>query len=109
MPQCTILIVEREYLIRTHAADVINGAGYEVIEAANADEAIAILEVRTDIRVVFADIHMSGPIDGRKLTHVIRDRWPGIHLIATARCHPAHTHRCSMKAHAIPVLTGFTR
>jgi CheY-like chemotaxis protein len=58
-----ILIVEGEYLIRTHAAEVINQAGYEAVEAANADLALAILESRSDIRVVFLDIHMAGQID----------------------------------------------
>jgi CheY-like chemotaxis protein len=83
MAQCAILIVEYEYLIHSHAAELIKQAGYEVAEAANADLAIAMLESRSDIRIVFTDIHMPGPVDGLKLTHAIRDRWPHIHIIAT--------------------------
>ena len=83
MAQCAILIVEGEYLIRAHAAEVIDDAGYEVIEATNADQAIGVLESRTDIQFVFADLHMPGPIDGLKLLHTIRGRWPLIHIIAT--------------------------
>jgi CheY-like chemotaxis protein len=56
-----ILIVEDEPLVRLGAVQTIEGAGFEVIEAANADEAIRILENRSDIRVVFTDIHMPGP------------------------------------------------
>ena len=83
MGECAVLIVEGEYLIRAHAAEIINDAGYEVVEATNADEAIAILESRPDIRVVFSDIHMPDKANGLKLTHAIRDRWPRIHIIAT--------------------------
>ena len=56
----------------------------EVIEAANADEAIRILENRSDIRVVFTDIHMPGSIDGLKLAHAVRNRWPPIKIIVTS-------------------------
>ena len=37
---------------------MIKDAGYEVVEAADADEAIVILETRRDIRVVFTDVRM---------------------------------------------------
>jgi len=46
-----ILIVEDEFLVRLHAAHIIEEAGFDVIEASNADEAISILEVRSDITV----------------------------------------------------------
>jgi hypothetical protein len=48
-----ILIVEDELLVRTSTAEIIRDAGFEVLEAANADETIVILETRRDIRVVF--------------------------------------------------------
>src|SRR3954469_16425374 len=79
-----VLIVEDEFLIRTHAAEVIRDAGFEVIEASNADEAIMILETRRDIRVVFTDIRMPGSMDGLKLAHAVRDRWPPVHIVATS-------------------------
>ncbi len=66
------------------AVRAIEDAGFEVIEAANADEAIRILENRSDIRVVFTDIHMPGSIDGLKLAHAVRDRWPPIKIIVTS-------------------------
>jgi CheY-like chemotaxis protein len=51
---------------------------------ANADEAIAILEARKDIRIVFSDIDMPGSMDGLKLARAIRERWPPIELILTS-------------------------
>ena len=59
-------------------------AGYEAIEARHADEAIAILEQRTDIHVIFTDIQMPGSMDGLKLAHFVRHRWPPIKIIATS-------------------------
>ncbi len=79
-----VLIVEDECLIRTYAAETIRDAGFEVIEASNADEAIVLLESRKDIRVVFTDVQMAGSMDGLKLAHAVRDRWPPVQIIATS-------------------------
>jgi two-component system, response regulator PdtaR len=79
-----ILIVEDEFLIRTASAEAIRDAGFEVLEAADADAAIVILESRSDIRVVFTDIHMPGSMDGAKLAHAIKHRWPPVRIIATS-------------------------
>lgn len=79
-----VLIVEDEFLLRMNAAEMIEEAGYDVVEAGNADEAIAILEGRTDIRVVFTDIQMPGSMDGLKLAAAVKGRWPPIKIIATS-------------------------
>jgi CheY-like chemotaxis protein len=79
-----VLVVEDEFLIRQYAVEMIDEAGFDAIEAANADEAIEILESRSDIRIVFTDIQMPGSIDGLKLAHAVRDRWPPIKLIVTS-------------------------
>jgi CheY-like chemotaxis protein len=79
-----VLIVEDEFLLRMDAADAIAAAGFEVVEAANADEAIEVLESRTDITVVFTDIQMPGSMDGLKLAQAVRGRWPPIKIIATS-------------------------
>ena len=79
-----ILIVEDEMLIRLNAVEMIEEAGFEVVEAASADEAIAILEARLDITVVFTDIQMPGSMDGLKLAAAVRDRWPPIMIVATS-------------------------
>ena len=56
----------------------------EPLEAANAAEAIALLESRDDIRIVFTDIDMPGGLDGIALAACIRDRWPPISIIMTS-------------------------
>jgi len=80
----TILVVEDEALILVSAVDLIETAGFAALAASNADEAISILEARNDIRVVFTDVDMPGSMDGIKLSHYIRDRWPPIHLIVAS-------------------------
>ena len=75
-----VLVVEDEFFSRLHAVNLVEAAGYKAIEASNADEAIAILESRKDIRIVFTDIDMPGSMDGLKLARAIRDRWPPIEL-----------------------------
>ena len=79
-----VLIVEDELLLRMDAIDVIAAAGFEVIEAANADQAIEVLEGRPDITVVFTDIQMPGSMDGLKLARAVRGRWPPIKIVATS-------------------------
>jgi len=79
-----VLIVEDEFLIRLHAAQIIEEAGFDVIEASNADEAISILEVRSDIIVLFTDIQMPGSMDGLKLAAAVKGRWPPIKIVATS-------------------------
>ena len=79
-----VLVVEDEFFSRLHAVNLVEAAGYKAIEASNADEAIAILETRKDIRIVFTDIDMPGSMDGLKLAGAIRDRWPPIELILTS-------------------------
>ena len=76
-----VLVVEDQPIIRFNAVELVNQAGYEAVGAINADEAIRILEERTDIKVVFTDIEMPGTMDGMKLAHYVRERWPPIHLL----------------------------
>ena len=83
--QTRVLIVEDDFLLRMDAMQMIEEAGFEVLEAANADEAIAILEARSDIQVIFTDIDMpGGSMDGLKLAHAVRGRWPPIRIVTTS-------------------------
>jgi two-component system, response regulator PdtaR len=82
-----VLIVEDEFLVRMNAVEMIEEAGFEAIEADNADDAITILENRSDIRLVFTDIQMPGSMDGLKLAAAVRGRWPPILIIATSGRH----------------------
>jgi DNA-binding NtrC family response regulator len=79
--KATILVVDDNPLIRMGAVDNFVTAGFEAVEAKNSNDAIRILEARSDIHVVFADVETSGLMDGLKLAHYIRGRWPPVKLI----------------------------
>jgi CheY-like chemotaxis protein len=79
-----VLVVEDELLIRTDAVDMLRDAGFDVIEAVNADETIMILEGGSTIDVVFTDIQMPGSMDGLKLAAAVRKCWPPIKIVATS-------------------------
>ena len=79
-----VLVVDDEALVRMNAVDMIEQAGHQVVEAANADEAIRILESRSDIEIVFSDVSMPGSMDGVRLLQVTRDRWPPVRLILSS-------------------------
>jgi CheY-like chemotaxis protein len=66
------------------AIDVVEEAGFVALEARNADEAIVLLESRRDISILFTDIHMPGSMDGLKLAHAVRNRWPPIKIIVAS-------------------------
>ncbi len=76
-----VLVVEDEAVIRMNLVQVAEDSGYEVLEAANAGEAIAVLERRADIGTVLTDIRMPGYRDGLWLAQAIRFRWPPIRLV----------------------------
>src|ERR1035438_9278001 len=79
-----VLVVEDEPLVRMLAVDIVEAAGFEAIEAGNADHAVRILESRDDVRIVFTDIDMPGSMDGMKLAAAVRNRWPPIEIILTS-------------------------
>jgi two-component sensor histidine kinase/CheY-like chemotaxis protein len=76
-----VLVVEDEMVLRMRAVDIVEDAGFCPVEAVNADEALSILEARSDISLLFTDIQMPGSMDGLKLAHAVRDRWPAIKII----------------------------
>ena len=76
-----VLVVEDEMVLRMRAVDIVEDAGFTAVEAVNADEALAILEERSDIALLFSDIQMPGSMDGLKLAHAVHARWPSIKII----------------------------
>jgi len=76
-----VLVVEDEMLLRMRAVDIVEDAGFTSVEAVDADEAVAILESRSDIAMVFTDIQMPGSMDGLQLAHIVHKRWPPIKII----------------------------
>jgi len=76
-----VLVVEDEMILRMRAVDLVEDAGFCPVEAVNADEAMSILESRSDISLLFTDIQMPGSMDGLKLAHAVHERWPSIKII----------------------------
>jgi two-component sensor histidine kinase len=76
-----VLVVEDEMVLRMRAVDIVEDAGFTAVEAVNADEALSILESRSDISLLFSDIQMPGSMDGLKLAHAVHGRWPSIKII----------------------------
>jgi CheY-like chemotaxis protein len=68
-------------LLRMRAVDTVEDAGYISVEAVDADQAVAILESRSDIALLFTDIQMPGSMDGLALAHSVHKRWPPIKII----------------------------
>ena len=83
----TVLIVEDEFLIALGAAELLKDAGYDTVEASNADDAVAVLESGREIGAVFTDIRMPGSMDGLALAWCVRDRWPPVKLLVTSGHH----------------------
>ncbi|HVW91759.1 MAG TPA: response regulator [Devosia sp.] len=79
-----VLVVEDEVLIRMSIADSIAEAGFVVYEAANADQAIRLMEAHGDIRILFTDIDMPGSMDGLRLAEAVRHRWPPVKILITS-------------------------
>jgi len=84
LENASILVVDDEALIRMATMDIMEDAGYSVVEAANADEAIIMLERCPDIAAVLTDINMPGSMDGLELSRLIQARWPLIELVVTS-------------------------
>jgi len=80
----TILIVEDEMIVRLIGSDTLTDAGYEVMEAATADEALRILDEHGDVEVLFTDIRMPGSMDGLELARVVHARWPAMKILITS-------------------------
>ena len=68
-------------LLRMRVVDMVEDAGYTSVEAVDADQAVAILESRSDIALLFTDIQMPGSMDGLELARSVHARWPPIKII----------------------------
>src|SRR6266404_5983131 len=79
--KATVLVVEDELMLRRRAVDIGEDAGFTPLEAVNADDALVLLESRSDIELLFTDIQMPGTMNGLKLAHAVHERWPAIKII----------------------------
>ncbi|MGW5837842.1 response regulator [Methylorubrum extorquens] len=79
-----VLVVEDDALLRAEAVDLCIEAGFRAYEARDADQAIRLLERHSEIHVLFTDIEMRGSMDGLKLAHAVRKRWPPVSIMVTS-------------------------
>jgi DNA-binding response OmpR family regulator len=74
-------VVEDEELARLIITDYLREGGFAVLQASDAEQAIAVLEQRGDVRAVVLDVVMPGAMDGIALAHLVHERWPGVGLL----------------------------
>jgi two-component system, response regulator PdtaR len=84
VPLTAVLVVEDDILISLSICADLSAAGYEVLTAPDAGEAIKILESRNDISTIFTDIMVPGSMDGLALAAAVRDHWPPVNIIITS-------------------------
>ena len=83
----TILVVEDEPLQRLVITDFLKECGFDILESANAAEAIEVLTKQTgQIDLVFSDVQMPGEIDGFGLAKWIRENRPGTPVVLASGC-----------------------
>jgi DNA-binding NtrC family response regulator len=75
------LVVEDDPVLHRCALDLVEDAGFTPIGAIDADQAIVILENRSDIALLLTDIQMPGSMNGLELAHTVHNRWPPIGII----------------------------
>jgi len=85
MPQLTnskaVLVVEDEPIIRFDTACTLEAAGFKVVEAEDADEALEQIRHNPDIGLIITDINMPGQMDGLDLARRVRELWPRIRVV----------------------------
>jgi CheY-like chemotaxis protein len=83
-PSALIVVVDDDVFERMGASGMFEDAGYRVLEAGNADEALRFFETNADIRLLFTDVSMPGSMNGSDLARQVAERWPGVGIIMTS-------------------------
>ena len=77
----TVLLVEDEPLVRATQVDILQEAGFWVLEAQDADEAFEILKRRVGVKVVLTDVDMPGSLDGFEFSRLVAQGWPEVGVL----------------------------
>ena len=88
-PSAAVLVVEDEEIVRLDNCERLEQAGFTVFEAADADEAIALLEAHPEIRLLVTDVKMPGWMSGIDLARQVEKRWPEISIVVTSAYYTA--------------------
>lgn len=72
-----VLVVEDEWLLRMHLVDEMEAAGWQTVEAASGEAALACLETNPGITLLLTDIRLGGPADGWQVADRFRELHPG--------------------------------
>jgi two-component system, response regulator PdtaR len=79
-----LLVAEDDIFVREMIAEFLRDAGFDVVEAGNADEAMAVFEAGVEIDLLFSDVRMPGSMDGSVLAERVRGKWPATHIVLTS-------------------------
>ena len=102
LPNALIVVVDDDVFERMGAAVMFVDAGYRVLEAGDADEALRFFETNADVRLLFTDVSMPGSMSGSDLAHQVAERWPGVGIIVTSGRPRPHKLPLSMLFHDKP-------
>jgi CheY-like chemotaxis protein len=101
-PNALIVVVDDDVFERLGASGMFMDAGYRVLEAGDADEALRFFETNADIRLLFTDVSMPGSISGSDLARQVAERWPEVGIIVTSGRPRPHMLPLSMLFHDKP-------
>ena len=101
-PNALIVVVDDDIFERMGASGMFVDAGYRVLEAGDADEALRFFETNADIRLLFTDVSMPGSMSGSDLAHRVAERWPGVGIIMTSGRPRPHLLPLNMLFHDKP-------
>src|SRR3954470_24674878 len=85
--QRTVLVVEGEVVLRMAVSAHLRDAGFVVIEAVSADEAVEPVSANRAIQLVFSDVMMRGTMNGNELAAWISARYPEIRILLASGIH----------------------
>jgi CheY-like chemotaxis protein len=82
-----VLVVDDEVVVRMSMADLLQDAGFHVVEAHDGIEALAILEIRSDVQALVTDVAMPN-MNGITLAKIVHQRWSEIGIVVTSGALP---------------------
>src|ERR1700686_1374498 len=101
-PNALVVVVGDDVFEQMGVSGMFVDAGYRVLEAGDADEALRFFETNADIRLLFPAVSIPGSMRGSDLAHRVAERWPGVGIIVTSGRPRPHMLPLSMLFHDKP-------